>query len=188
MPLAREYIPLSAKPASTPAPLSTTREEGLDCSGAILSKHAGSYFNPVIETLVREYLEARANCPALGVVRTVDQSLNARLNDCPGAHATGLDRNIKRRVAEPIIPEGAGRFAQGDDFGVRCGIAVVNGAVAGTGNDGAIMHQKRADGHFAGGRRSARFLECLLHEFNVGIHLEPENSTLTREYFCTEAT
>ncbi len=140
MPLARGLIPLSAKPANTPVPLSATREEGLDCSGTIFSKHAGSYFDPVIETLVREDFETRSDSAPFGVVRTVDQSRNACLNHGPGAHATGLDRDIKRRVRKPVIPESVGRFAQDDDFGVRCGIAVADGAVAGTSNDGAVAH------------------------------------------------
>ncbi len=188
MPLAREHIPLSGKLANTPEPLSAIREEGLDCSSAILSKHAGGYFNSMIETLVGEDFEARSDSAPFGVVGAVDQPRNARLDDCPGAHATGLDRGIKRRVRKPVIPEGAGRFAQDDDFSVRCGIAVADGAVAGTSNDGAVPHQKRTDRHFAGHSRSARFLERLLHEFDVAVHPKPENTTLAREYSYMEAS
>jgi hypothetical protein len=166
--------------------LSATREERLDCGRAILSEHSGSYLDSMVEALIREYVETRANCSALGVVGAVDESPNARMDHRPGAHAARFDRDVKRSAREPVIPARARRFTQNDDFGVRRRIAVAYRAIPGTSKNAAAMHQDRADRHFTGRRRRTAFLERLPHEFNVPVHPEPENSTLPQEYFYIE--
>ena len=56
-------------------------------------------------------------------------------------------------------------------------VVVANRAVAGTGENLAVMDEHGADGDFAGGGRGTRFRERLLHELDVRFHLRRENNT-----------
>ncbi len=70
-----------------------------------------------------------------------------------------------------------GGFAKDNNFGVGSGVAIANGAVAGTGKNLAVMDEHGADGDFAGGGGGGtRFSKCFLHELNVRFHLRRENN------------
>src|SRR5258706_2388923 len=130
----------------------------------------------MVEARVGENLEAGADGAAFGVVGTVDETGDAGLNDGAGAHAAGLDRDVERGVGETVVAEEASGLAEDDDFGVGGGVTIADGAVAGTGEDLAVMDKDSADGDFAGCRCGAGFGQGFLHELGVGFHLARENN------------
>jgi len=149
-----------ATPPASPA----RREEGLKDGGALLDEDAGRDLHLVIEEGIAEDLEAGADCTALGVVRAVNQSRNAGLYDGSGAHAAGLNGDVKSCAGHAIVAEKVRRFTDYQDFGVSSGIAVADRAIARAGQDFVAEDDERANGDFPGSGCGAGFFEGDLHE------------------------
>ena len=149
--------------------LTARGEEGLDHRGAVVTKDAWGDVNFVIEASVGEQLKARAESAAFQVVAAVNHAGQTRLNDRAGAHATRLDGDVERGANKTIVADGARRFAEHNDFGMRGGIGVANGPVAGASDDRAFSNEHGAHGDFSRLRSGARFLERLLHEIDFGV-------------------
>ena len=138
-------------------------EEG----GGGVCQDAGADFDAVVELRVVEDGEAGADGAAFGVIGAVDKAGDASLNHSAGAHRAGLNGDVQGGVEEPVVAEAEGRFAEGDDFGVGCGVGIGDGAIAGVGDDVAAGHDDGADGDFAARGGVAGFVESGLHEFQV---------------------
>src|SRR5579859_2220975 len=151
-------------------------EKSLKKRGALGSQEARSDFYAMVQAGMREDFEARANGATLGVIAAIYQASHARLDHGASAHAAGLGGDVKGRRRKSIVADHASSFAQHHHFGVRGGIAVSNGAIAGPRDDFRLLDQYGAYRHLAGRPRGARFLDCLLHEFQIGVHSR-ENST-----------
>jgi len=130
---------------------------------------------------VGEDFEAGADRAAFGVVGAVGEARDTSLDDGARTHAAGLDGDVEGCIGEPVVAEQAGSIAKDNNFGVGGGVVVANGAVAGSGEDLAVMDEHGADGDFAGCGRAARFRERCLHELVTGLHVGPENSMRKEE-------
>jgi hypothetical protein len=47
----------------------------------------------------------------------------------PGAHGAGLKGGIEFAAGEPVVAEGAGSLAHGDNLGMGCGVEVAQDAI-----------------------------------------------------------
>lgn len=130
----------------------------------------------MVEARVGENFEAGADPAAFGVVGAIDETRDPRLDDSASAHAARLDGDVKRGVGEPVVAEKAGGFTDGNDFRMSGRVVVADAAVAGTGENLAVMDKDGANGDFAGSGGVACFRECFLHELDVSFHLGRENS------------
>src|SRR5215467_11601388 len=144
-------------------------EEGLNDCSAFGSEDARGYFDLVIETSVAEDLETTTHRPAFGIIAAVDQAPNACLNHGTGAHRARLDSNVESRAREAVVPKQSRGLTKHDDFGVGCGVAIANRAIAGARQDFAIVHEYRTNWHFARSSRGASLRKGLLHEHDVRI-------------------
>ena len=126
---------------------------------------------------MRKNLEAGTHSAALGIIAAVDNSRNARLNDCAGAHATRFHGYVQRRARKAIVPKDPSAFSQQQYFRMRGRIAILNRAVTRLGHDFAVVYQNGADGNLAGCGRGTSFVQSPMHESNVGVHTWRENST-----------
>ena len=104
----------------------------------------------MVEFGAGEDLEAGAEGAAFGVVGSVDDAGDARLDDGSGAHGAGFEGDVESGAGEPVIVDGLGHFTNGDDFGVGGGVVIADGAIAGAHEDGATVDHDCADGYFAG--------------------------------------
>ena len=68
-------------------------------------------------------------------------------------------------------------MADYEDFGVGGRVTIADSTVTGTREDFAIMDDEGADGDFAGSSCGAGFLDGHVHEGNVSVHDEREDST-----------
>ena len=82
-----------------------------------------------------KYSEAGANRAALEVICAVNEAVDAGLKHCASAHRAGFDGDVKSDSSETVISHSRGGCAQRDDFSVRRGIAVRDGAISGARND-----------------------------------------------------
>ncbi len=153
------------------AKLTAFSEEGLEDSGAVSGENAGGDFHLMVEARVREDIETGADGAAFGIIGAVDQTWDTRLDDGACAHATGLDGDVKRGVGEAVVAKNTCSFAKDNNFGVGRRVVVANRAVAGTGENLAVMDKHGTDWDFAGGSCVARFGKSLLHELGVTLHL-----------------
>jgi len=119
---------------------------------------------------VGEDFEAGADGAPFGVVCAIDKPGDAGLNDGAGAHAAGFDGDVEGGVGEAVVAEQARSFAENDDFGVGGGIAIANGAIAGTRKDLAVVYEHSADRDFAGFGCGTRFCESFLYELDVSFY------------------
>ena len=78
------------------------------------------------------------------------EARDASLDDCPGAHAAGLDGDVERGVREAIVAEAARGFTKHDDLGVGGWVVVADGAITGACENLSVVNQNGSDGDFAG--------------------------------------
>jgi hypothetical protein len=147
-------------------------EERLEDGGALCCEDSGGKVHLMVEARVGEDFEAGADGTALGIFGTVNEARDAGLDDGAGAHAAGLDGDVERGVGETVVGEPSGGFAKDDDFGVGGGIAVADRAIAGTGEELALVDEHSADRDFAGCGGRTSFGERCLHELDVLLHRE----------------
>jgi hypothetical protein len=145
-------------------------EEVLKDAGGLGGEDAGSDFDLVVEFGVGEDFEAGAEGAALGIVGSVDEAGNARLDKGSGTHRARFEGDVESCVREAVIAENTGSFADDHNFGVGSGIVVANSAVAGASEDSAFVNEERPDGDFAGCGGGAGFVERELHEIGVVRH------------------
>lgn len=151
-------------------------EEGLQDGGAVSSEKAGNDFDLMIESCVCEDFETGTDGATLWVVGAIDEARDASLDHGPGTHTARFQGDVESRASHAVIAEEASGFADYDDFGVRGGIAVANRAVAGAGENFAVLDEHGADGYFAGRGCGAGFLKGHLHECDVRFHLRREDN------------
>src|SRR6476659_2358352 len=87
-------------------------------------EHARSYFNPMIQEIRVANPETTVNCASAFVVRAVDQTPDAPLNQRACAHRARFNRRINSDTRQTVIAEFMCGLAQRDDFRVSSGIAV----------------------------------------------------------------
>jgi hypothetical protein len=165
------YRGAAARVVSVACFLAARGEEGLDHVTAIRSENTGSYLHAMIQVRMGKNCETGLHRAATRFRSSVDQSRHARLNHRAGAHAAGLNGYVQRGIREAVVADYFCGFAQHNNFRMRRGIAIANGAIAGARQDSSFMHQHRADRHFAAGGRFARLRQCVLHKFDVSVHV-----------------
>jgi hypothetical protein len=148
----------------------------LEDSGAVGGEDARGNFYVMVEARVGEDLEAGADGTALGIFGTVNEARDAGLDDGAGAHAARLDGDVKGRIGEAVVAEKTSGFAKDDDFGVGGGNAVADGAIAGTGQNLAVVDDHSADRDFAGLGGGTGLSKSFPHELDVSFHVERENN------------
>jgi hypothetical protein len=157
--------------------LAASRKKGLQDRGALRRENAMDHFYTVIEAWTGENFEARTCCATFGIVGAINEAGDAGLDYGPGTHATGFYGDVQCCAGHAVVAEKARSFTNCHNLGVRCGVAITNCAVARTGEDLTVMDDERPNGDFAGGRCIAPFLHGYLHEQNVCVHVQRENST-----------
>lgn len=131
---------------------------------AVPGEDAGNDLYLVIEAGIGEDFETRTYGATFGIVRAVDEARDAGLDDGAGAHAAGFECDVEGGSCHAIVFEESGGFADYDDLGVSCRIAVPDCAVTGAREDFAVVNDESADGDFPGGGRAAGFLDGELHK------------------------
>jgi hypothetical protein len=159
-----------------PVPLAAFGEERLEDGGAVGGEDARGNFYVMVEARVGEDFEAGADGTALGIFGTVDEARDAGLDDGAGAHAARLDGDVERCVGEAIVAEKTSGFAKYNHFRVGRGVIVADGAIAGTGQNLAVVDEHSADRDFAGLGGGTGLSKSFPHELDVGFHVERENN------------
>jgi hypothetical protein len=143
---------------------------------AFLFQDAWLHFNPVIQKIRIANSKSADNSACSLVSRAVNQSSHSSLDERARTHRAGLDRRVNIHSREPVIAELRSGFSEGDDFCMRCGIAVGAGAIAGNGDEFVFAYYARADRHFAACLGFASCAQRLPHpalinlDFRGGIH------------------
>jgi hypothetical protein len=161
--------------------LTACGKERLENCGAIGSEDASGDLHLMVEARVREDFEAGADGTTFGIVGAVDEARDTGLDDGTRAHAARLDGDVQRGIREAVVGKTPCPLAKDEDFGVRRGVAIADGAIAGAGENLAVVDEQGADGNFAGRGRGVRFSERFLHELDVSFHLGRENNTREEE-------
>jgi hypothetical protein len=135
------------------------------------------HFNPVIQK-IRITDAKTANDAACPLIRgTVNQTSHSSLDERSGAHRARFDGRVNIDSGQPVVAEFTGRFAEGDDFRMGCGIAVGASAIAGESDEFVFAYDARAYRHFAARLSFASCGQRLPHpalvnlDFRRGIHL-----------------
>ena len=112
-----------------------------------------------------EHPRAMDDAAALGIVRAPDHPADPRMADRAGAHGAGLERHVERQAGQPIVAQGFGRAAQGDDLGMGRGIVLSDGLIGARRErlTRGRIDDHGADRHLALRRRSFRQAERDAH-------------------------
>ena len=146
-----------------------TGEEILQQRDGLLGADTSDDIIAVVSAVMAEDFETGMDCPALGLVRSVDQTRYAGLKHCPGAHGAWFDGHVKSGAEKAVIADAPGRVTEHENFGVRGGIIMSDGAISGSRDDFFVEDQNRADGNFAAFCGFARFGERFGHKGEIGV-------------------
>jgi len=106
------------------------------------------HFNPVVQKIRITDAKTTYDGACFLIRRAVNQTSHSSLDERARAHCARLDRRVNIDFREPVVAEFTGRFAEGDDFRMGCGIAVGASAITGEGDKFVFADDARADGHF----------------------------------------
>ena len=111
----------------------------------------------------------------LGVPGAEDDAVDARGEDCSGAHGAGFEGDDERAAAQSPRAQGAGGFSQGDDFGVTSGVVVGFAAVPASTDDATVgVDNDGSDGDVSRFTGAICQEQGLAHRFTVLIiHCHP---------------
>jgi hypothetical protein len=165
------YRVAAARVVSVACFLAARGEEGLDHVAAIRSENTGSYLHAMVQVGVGENLKTGLYRATTRLRGSIDQSRHTRLNHGSGAHAARLNGHVQGGIRQAVVADYSRGFAQHNNFRMCRGITIANGAIAGARQYSSFMHQHRADRHFTAGGRFARLRQCVLHKFDVSVHV-----------------
>ena len=126
-------------------------------------QHPRNHRGAMIELGMVEYRKAGTHRTPLHVVGAVYKARYARLDHGSGTHGARLYGDVDSGAGQPVVSNGARGLAKRDDFGVRGGIAIRDGAVSSTRDDALADHHDRAHGDLAALRSGARFVKRGTH-------------------------
>src|SRR4051794_13655469 len=152
-----------ARPYGSPA----RREEVRQQRGALERQQAAVDLRAVVEPRLAQHVHHGAGGAGLRVGRPVDDPRDPGEHDRPRAHGAGLERHVEHAVEHAPGSEAARGFAQGEDLGVRGGVATQLALVAPGPDDLALVHDHRADRHVVVLQRPLGLAEGQAHEVLV---------------------
>ena len=144
------------------------REETLEKFHGLLGKHARSDVNAMVGAFVAQDFKTGAYRAAFGLIGAVHQAGDAGLNHRAGAHGAGFDGDVESGAEQAVVAGFQGGVTQGQNFGVRGGIAMGDGAVSSACDNFVIDDEYCANGNFSAFGRLAGFLKGLGHEDVIG--------------------
>jgi hypothetical protein len=109
-------------------------------------------------------LHAVVHRAAFRIGGPVIKPADARKRDGARAHRARLERDVEIAIDQPLGTERRAGGADGDDLGMGGRVMVDERAIAGAGDDGAVMHNDAADRNLATVAGRVRFLQRLVHE------------------------
>jgi len=122
----------------------------------------------MVELRMIQHLHHRSNCAGLGIIRSVDQSFDARVHHRTRAHRTRFNCNKEVTVSQAMVTNVRTGFAQRDDLGVRRRIRAGNIAVPSAAHDCAIANDDRAYRDLSHFQRTLGAAQRLFHPEFVG--------------------
>ena len=155
-------------------------EEGLEEGSGLGGEHGWGDLDLVVELGTGEQFEASTESAAFWVVSCVDQARDAGLDYGAGAHGAGFQGYVESGFCEAVVAELLRGFAENHDFGVRCGVAIANGAITAASKNFLAINEDCTDGNFAGFGTGTGFFQRDLHEFRIVHRVVVENITLVR--------
>ncbi len=104
----------------------------------------------------------------LGIVRAIDQALDAGMQQGPRTHGTRFDRNKQFALSQAMIADGGACLTQSDDFGMGGGVGIGDIAVPAPSDGASAADYDCADRNFAGFEGSRSSAQRFLHPELVG--------------------
>ena len=142
--------------------------QGRVLRAAVFGKDAGDDFHAMIQARMIHDFQNRAASTCFGICCGIDKATEAGVEDGPGAHGAGFERDDKRAAGKAVVVQMFRCIAHGDDFGVRCGIIVADDAVVTTTDDAAVKKNDGAYWYFAFCLSGVRFGDGFVHGFQIG--------------------
>lgn len=142
---------------------SSTAEKALHLVGAASREHAPANFHHVIELWVVQDIQGRVDGASLGIVRTVNQPLQACEHKRPGAHCTRLNGDEHLAIEQAMITDRERGFAQRHNFGVCRGVGSGKVLIEAVADDVPLADDDRAHRNFVNFQSALTGAQCFLH-------------------------
>src|SRR5947207_809062 len=131
---------------------------------------------------------ARFYRAALGIGRAVIQPPYPRERDRGGAHRARLQRHVEVAIDQPLAADDFSGEPDGENFGMRGGIPLGQGAVSGRGDDLIVAHDHASDRHFAGFSCCFGRFQRQIHERRCGHASSLRENSVTTSAFSKSGT
>ena len=119
-------------------------EEAYDQFRTLRRQYALHYFHPMIEKFRIGNSEFTANASEAEIARAKNQPADACAHQSARAHDAWFQSGIKRTAFDAVVSQGLRGLPQGDDFGMRGGIVILDWPVPASADDLAIQNHDRA--------------------------------------------
>ena len=129
-----------------------------------LGQHPTLHQHPVVEKILLEKAPATLGHAGTRLAGTIDQALDATVDDEAGAHAAGFERHIEGRARQPVVGQPRGGVANRLHLGMGTGIVSTDGPIEAAAYDLAVEHYHGADRHLALSGALLRQGQGLAHE------------------------
>jgi hypothetical protein len=127
-------------------------------------QHASLDLHSMVQLRVVEHLHHRVDRTSLGIVGTIHQPLDTRVNQGSRAHGARLNCSKQITVSQSMVAQDGARFTQGSDLGVRSWVSARQVAIPPLCDHTAFANHDRSHGHLARLQRALRRTESLFHE------------------------
>jgi hypothetical protein len=128
----------------------SAREKPLDYLSALTGQHTTGRFHLPVKMIVPQGLADGFHRARLWFGCSVNQSINASVNNGPDAHGAGLKRDVQRCPGQAVVACSCTSVAKRPDFGMGCWIAAPYRPVISGTHFPAIQNNNRPNRDFTG--------------------------------------
>ena len=143
-------------------------EKALQHFRATTGEDASLDLHPVIQLRVIQDLQDRVNRACLGVVCSVDQALDPRVDQSAGTHRARFNCSKQLAVSQTMVADNGTRLVESNDFSMSGGVIVLDIAVPAFRNDFAPADDDRTYGNLACLKCTSRSSESSFQKQLIG--------------------
>jgi hypothetical protein len=152
------------EPTTNGQRLTTALKERLQHFGASACENAAPDLHSVVQLRMIQHLHHGPNCASLGIVRAVNQALDAGVGQSPGTHCARFNCSKELAVGQSVITHGGTSITQRHNLSMRRGIAVADVAIPSLACDAPVTYHDCTHWNFARFQSALGATQSFLHK------------------------
>jgi hypothetical protein len=118
----------------------------------------------VVQLRMIQYFHHGPNRSSLGIVRAVNQALDAGMDQSSGAHCARFNCSKELAVGQSVVAHGGASVTQRHNLSMCCGIAIADVAIPSPACDAPVAHHDCTNRHLARFQRALGATQRFFHK------------------------